>query len=179
MTRNLSMSLAVVALVAAACARPNIPPAIVGVGARDIDIPCDPSNATFDVPVRMTPFGPAEFPVPEKWIPQFNSLNDLDFDLRRTGAELNVWKGGAFVFKPVLPLNSSQCEISRGDTTITISTTMLVDGIRRYRVDVSWSPTFEGQHLYMQLQTRFPEHLKQIRGVIEGVRFPEQTASKR
>lgn len=179
MSRKRMAVLAAMAVIGAACARPKIPQAIVGAGARDIDQACNPDNAPLAGPVRMTPFGPAEFPVPENWIPNFKNLNELDFDLRRTGAELNVWKGGDFIFTPVLPINSVQCDIARGDTIINIRTTVLLDGIRRYRVDVSWSPTFEGQHLFMQLHTRFPEHLRQIRGVIDGVRFPVQTASTR
>jgi hypothetical protein len=92
---------------------------------------------------------------------------------------LHVWKGGEFIFKPVLPLNTVQCELVRGDTTITIRSTVLMEGIRNYRVDVTWSPLIDGQHLYMQLQTRFPEHLREIRGVIESVQAAPRVAPAR
>ncbi|MDZ7632637.1 MAG: hypothetical protein U5K74_15140 [Gemmatimonadaceae bacterium] len=78
----------------------------------------------------------------------------------------------------MLPINTVECELERGDATIHIRSTMLVEGITSYRVDVSWKPQVGGQYLYMQLQTRFPEHLKQIRGVIEGVRFPDRAAAR-
>jgi hypothetical protein len=162
-----------------ACARSSIPPAIVGAGARDIDAPCDPANGRLAEPVRRIDFEPLEFSVPTRWIPNYRTINDIDFNLQRTGAELNVWKGGEFIFNPVLPINSAECEIVRGDTTIKVRTTAFVQFIREYRVDVSWSPPIGGQHFYMQLATRFPEHLKQIRGVIESVKVPVQTATTR
>jgi hypothetical protein len=46
-------------------------------------------------------------------------------------------------------------------------------------VDVTWAPLIDGQHLYMQMQTRFPEHLRDIRGVIESVgAMPRRSATK-
>ncbi len=164
---------------AVACARPAIPPALSGPNLRPIDEPCNIANATLEGTTRMISLPPVEFPVPSRWIPEFRSLNDVDFNLQRTGAVLNVWKGSEFIFKPVLPLNSAECELARGDTTIKIRTTMIVEGITNYRVDVSWKPQVGGQHVYMQLQTRFPDHLRQIRGVIEGVRFVDRAASAR
>lgn len=163
----------------AACASAAIPPALTGSNLRPIDEPCNIANATLEGPTRMISLPPLEFPVPARWIPEFRTLNDVDFNLQRTGAVLNVWKGSEFIFKPVLPLNSAECELARGDTTIRIRTTMIVEGITNYRVDVSWKPQIGGQHVYMQLQTRFPDHLKQIRGVIEGVRFGERAAAAR
>ena len=65
--------------------------------------------------------------------------------------------------------------LARGDTTITIQATRL-NGFN-YRVEASWQPLIDGQHFYMQLQTRYVEHLKQMRGIIEAVRFPVDTAS--
>jgi hypothetical protein len=179
MRRQLGLMMFAVAVVVAGCAVPKIPPAIVGVGAREIDEPCNPANATLGGPTNIATFGPTEFAVPQKWIPYFKSLNELDFDLRQLDGELNVWKGGKFTFGPILPINSSACEIARGDTTISIRTTVLVDGIRRYRVDVSWAPMIEGQYMYMQLQTRSVAQLRELRGVIEGVRFPVRTATAR
>jgi streptogramin lyase len=39
-------------------------------------------------------------------------------------------------------------------------------------VDVSWEPLIDGQYFYMQLQTRYVAHLKQMRGTIESIQFP-------
>lgn len=179
MTRATAMSLTAAICVMAACARSTIPRAVVGAGAREVDAPCDPANEELADPSRSITFDPVEFRVPERWIPNYRTINDMDFNLQRTGAELNVWKGGKFIFRPVIPVNSAACEIVRGDTTITIRTAVFVEGIRQYRVDVSWSPTIDGQHFYMQLMTRFPEHLKQMRGVIESVKVPARSARER
>ena len=167
----------VVLALQAACARPSIPAISTSADTRAIDATCDASNATLRGSVRRVPFEPIAFAVPSRWIPEYGTLNDLSFDLRRTGSALRVWKGGEFTFAPVLPINTVECQLVRGDTTIRIRTTMLVESIRSYRVDVSWSPAIDGQRLYMQLQTRFPEHLAQLRGVIESVGVARQASS--
>jgi hypothetical protein len=180
MSQRLAVAVLVTCATVGACARPMIPPARQGTAdLRLIDEPCNAANSTLEGPTRTMRFDPVEFPVPSRWVPEFKTLNDLDFNLQKTGATLHVWKGAKFVFNPVLPLNSAQCELTRGDTTIRIVTTMFVTGITSYRVDVTWSPEIEGQHLYMQLSTRFPEHLKQVRGVIDGVTMiPRDAAAK-
>jgi hypothetical protein len=163
----------------AACARPMIPPVASGGTSREIDAPCSASNVVLRGTTSRIDFAPLQFEVPSRWIPDYNSLNDVGFNLQKTASDLRVWKGGEFIFNPVLPLNSVQCELVRGDTTITIRTTVLMEGIRNYRVDVAWSPLIDGQHFYMQLQTRFPEHLRDVRGVIESVRAaPRATAAR-
>lgn len=171
----------VLCLAAVGCASAAIPAARTGtdIALRAIDEPCSAANVALEGPTRLTSFDPLEFPVPARWVPNFASINDLDFNLQKTGAVLHVWKGSEFIFRPVLPINTAECELARGDTTIRIRTTMLVQGITSYRVDVTWAPQIGGQHVYMQLITRFPEHLKQIRGVVEGVRFPVRAASSR
>jgi hypothetical protein len=169
---------AVLLSVLAACAGQSIPPAMTGANIRPVDEPCNPGNGTLAGSTRPMRLDPIEFPVPSRWIPDFRTPNDVDFNLQRTGAVLHVWKGSEFIFAPVLPLNTVECELARGDTTITIRSTRLVEGITSYRVDVSWKPQIGGQYLYMQLLTRFPEHLREVRGVIEGVRFPQRSASR-
>ncbi len=180
MRRTTTGNLVLLCLAVAGCASAAIPAARTGDDAplRPLDEPCNAANAALVGPTRMTSFEPLEFPVPERWAPNYATINDIDFNLLKSGATLHVWKGSEFVFRPVLPLNSVQCEVARGDTTITIRTTMMPQGFTFYRVDVTWAPQIDGQHLYMQLNTRFPEHLKQIRGVIEGVRFPERAAAR-
>ncbi len=167
-------------VITAACARPMIPAVASSGTPREIDAPCNPANVTLQGTARRIAFEPLQFEVPSRWIPDYHSLNDIGFALQKTASDLQVWKGGEFIFKPVLPLNTVQCQLVRGDTTITIRTTVLMEGIRSYRVDVAWSPLIDGQHFYMQLQTRFPEHLRDIRGVIESVRAaPRATATRR
>jgi hypothetical protein len=177
MSTKITAGAAMLFLAVGACAGSKIPPAMTGATIRPIDEPCNPANGTLEGPTRNISLSPLEFAVPERWIPDYQTLNNIDFNLQLTGAVLNVWKGSKFVFTPVLPLNSAECTLTKGDTAIKIRTTMIVEGITNYRVDVSWEPRIDGQHLYMQLHTRFPQNLKQIRGVIEGVRFPVTTAS--
>jgi hypothetical protein len=105
-------------------------------------------------------------------------VNDIDFNLIRTGSVLHVWKGSEFVFLPVLPMNTASCEITVESATVKIRSTMLQPGIATYRADVSWALPVGGQFVYMQMITRYPEHLRQLRGVIESVRFPVSTAAR-
>ncbi len=161
------------------CASQTIRPDTGVIGTRPIDEPCRDANATFSVPVKPIRLDPLAFAVPSRWQQRFTSINDVDFSMFRVGAELNVWKGASFAFPPVLPLNTAQCEIERDGSVITIRTTVITTGVRSYRVDVSWSRMVQDQYVYMQLHTRFPEHLQQIRAVIESVRFPELASTER
>jgi len=161
----------------ASCTRPSIPAVSTSASTREIDATCDASNAKLRGSVQRVSFAPLAFQVPSRWVPQFGTLNELSFDLRRTNSVLRVWKGGEFTFAPVLPINTVECQLTRGDTTIRIRTTVLVQSVRSYRVDVEWKPTIAGQHLYMQLQTRFPEHLAELRGVIESVSVPREAST--
>lgn len=180
MTTRTTSLFSVLLLVSAACARPAIAPVTTNTALLDINAPCDAANGTLEAPVRAIQFEPLTYSVPSRWIPDYGSINSIEFNLQKTQSSLQIWKGGEFVFAPVLPANTVQCELTKGDTTITIRTTALVVGIRNYRVDVTWSPLIGGQHFYMQMHTRFPEHLRQIRGVIESVRMaPERSAARR
>jgi hypothetical protein len=180
MTPRIGMTSAVLLIaVAAGCARPIIPQVAVGDTPREINAPCDPANATLQGDVRRIELEPLVFQVPARWVPDYATLNNVGFNLLKTNSDLQVWKGGEFTFTPVVPRNTVQCEVTKGDTTITIRTTVLTQGITSYRVDVTWAPLIDGQHLYMQMQTRFPEHLRDIRGVIESVGVvPRKTAVK-
>ena len=100
-------------------------------------------------------------------------MSAQDLELRRIDAELNVWRGTRYVFPAIEPRNAVRCTIPRGDTTINIQATRL-NGFN-YRVDVSWEPLIDGQYFYMQLQTRYVDHLRKMRGIIEAVRFTVDT----
>ncbi len=140
-----------------------------------LDEVCDPRNGTLSGPTETFTLGPATIPVLRGWSTNFTTPQDLE--LRRIDADLNVWRGAPFIFPSTAPQNAIRCRITRGDTTISIQAERL-NGFA-YRVDVSWAPLIAGQHFYMQLQTRYVEHLKQMRGIIEGVRFPVDSVSAR
>jgi hypothetical protein len=136
-----------------------------------LDEVCNPSNGALVGGLDTAYLGRALVQIPKGWTPTQITAQDLDFT--RIDAELNVWRGRAFVFPALAPRNAVRCELVRGDTTISIQATRL-NGFN-YRVDVSWEPLMDGQNFYMQLQTRYVAHLRDMRGMIEGVRFVPDT----
>ena len=145
---------------------------------REIDQPCDAANASIAGDVQQIPFDNLAFTVPARWIPQFKGINEIDFDLRRTGEEMHVWKGGSWTFPSVLPMNTATCELEVGGMPVKVQATMLRAAPRLYRVDVAWVPPMGGQFLFMQMVTRRDDRLKEIRGVIESVRQVERAAAR-
>lgn len=137
-----------------------------------LDEVCNPMNGDLAVPTDSFTLGPASIAVTKGWTSGRVTAQDLE--LRRIDAELNVWRGPRYVFPAIEPRNAVRCTIARADTTISIQATRL-DGFN-YRVDVSWEPLIDGQYFYMQLQTRYVDHLRKMRGIIEAVRFTVDTA---
>jgi len=133
-----------------------------------LDEVCNPINGTFAVPLDTFQLGPVEVVTGKGWTTSLSTAQELE--LRRIDAELTAWRGARFVFPALEPRNAVRCSFARGDTTISIQATRL-NGFN-YRVDVAWEPLVNGQYLYMQLQTRYVEHLRQMRGIVENVRFP-------
>jgi hypothetical protein len=168
MTR--SGSLVVLALAAVAltvCLRRFVPSPFW----TPLDEVCNPMNGNLAGSLDTIAFGQALVPVPKGWTTSLATPQDLT--LRRVDAELNVWRGSRFIFPAIEPRNAVRCAFSRGDTTVSIQATRL-NGFN-YRVDVSWTPLIGGQYFYMQLQTRYVEHLRQMRGMVEAVSFPADT----
>lgn len=164
MTTPRSLVLAVVALATLTGCLRGFAPAPLGTA---LDAVCNPMNG--ELPDRGSVFqlGPAVVAVPKGWSAFRSSPQDLQ--LTRLDTELNVWYGGRFVFPAAEPQNAIRCTIARGDTVISIQATRL--NTFSYRVDAGWAPPIEGQHFYMQLQTRYASQLKAMRGMIEAVRF--------
>ncbi|MCC7053954.1 MAG: hypothetical protein IT355_11890 [Gemmatimonadaceae bacterium] len=133
-----------------------------------LDEACNPVNGTMTGPVDRFVLAPAVLAVPKGWTSRERTPNELQ--LTRIDAELNVWRGARFVFPAVPAQNSVRCTITRGDTAIRIQASR-VAGLQ-YRVDVEWEPPIDGQRFYMQLQTRYVDHLRQMRAIVEAVRFP-------
>ncbi|MBC7844675.1 MAG: hypothetical protein H7099_20375 [Gemmatimonadaceae bacterium] len=148
----------------AGCARRFVPAPF----GTPLDEVCNPINGTLTADVDTFRVGTAVVPVTRGWLSRY--ANSQDLQLTRIDAELNIWQGSRFLFPTVEPMNAVRCTLARGDTSITIQATRL-NGFN-YRVEASWQPRIAGQYFYMQLQTRYVEHLKQMRGMIEGVRFP-------
>ncbi len=153
------------------CNRPFVPAPF----GTPLDAVCNPVNGSLVAPLDTFRFGPADIPTAKGWTT--NVANAQELELRRIDAELTVWRGSRFVFPALAPRNTVRCSLARGDTTINIQATRL-NGFN-YRVDVTWEPLIDGQYFYMQLHTRYVEHLRQMRGIIENVRFPADTGVAR
>ncbi|MCC7053953.1 MAG: hypothetical protein IT355_11885 [Gemmatimonadaceae bacterium] len=185
MTRTALAALTLGAVTMLGCARTSVgngaltaAPARTSGTLREIDQPCNAANAAIAGPVRQIPFDNLAFTVPERWIPQFKSINEIDFDLLRTGEEMHVWKGGSWTFPSVLPMNAASCEVEVGGMPVKVQATLLREAPRLYRVDVAWVPPMGGQFLFMQLITRREDRLRQVRGVIESARQVERAAAR-
>ncbi len=159
--------LAGVAVALVGCTRQFVPAPF----GTPLDEVCNPVNGSLTAPVDTFRLGPAEIATGKGWTTRLSNAQELE--LRRIDAELTIWRGSRFVFPALQPRNAVRCSLTRGDTTINVQATRL-DGFR-YRVDVAWEPLINGQYFYMQLDTRYVEHLRQMRGIIESVRFPADT----
>jgi hypothetical protein len=134
---------------------------------RPVDQPCNPANGTFTEPTREVGVGNAFVRVPRRYTARYESGYDLE--LLSPLTTIDVWQGGQFTFPLMTPAVSTECTISRGDTTITIRTVM--NNANDYRVDVIWAPTINNQFFYMQMATRSVSRLKEMRAFIETTRF--------
>lgn len=161
----------IAAAVLAGCTRRFVPAPF----GTPLDEVCNPMNGTFPLPPDTLTFGPARVAVTKGWTTNFATAQEME--LNRIDAELSFFRGSRFIFPSAEPRNAVRCTLTRGDTTVNIQATRL-NGFS-YRVDVSWEPAIEGQFFYMQLQTRYVEHLRQMRGMIESVRFPADTLAAR
>lgn len=159
------------ATVLGGCARRFVP----APSGTALDAVCNPMNGALTVPLDTVAVGPAAVALTKGWTA--NQVTAQEATYRRIDAELNIWRGSRFVFPAVQPRNAVRCSLARGDTTITIQAVRL-NGFD-YRVDVAWDPLINGQYFYMQLQTRYVEHLRTMRGMIEAVRFPVDTNTAR
>lgn len=162
-TRTTGIVLLAAAATLSGCLRQFVPAPF----GTPLDEACNPTNGNLNVPLDTFTVGSVIVPVTKGWQSRWESPQDLT--LSRMDTELNVWQGGRFVFDGAEPRNSVRCKIARGDTTISIQATRL-SGLN-YRVDASWQPSIDGQYFYMQLQTRYVDQLKTMRGIIEAASF--------
>jgi hypothetical protein len=137
-----------------------------------LDDVCNPMTGELSVPLDTFRVGAALVPVTKGWTARYETAQDLN--LTRIDGELNVWQGQSFAFPAIAPRSAVRCTISRGDATISIQATRI--GSFNYRVDVSFLPAINNQFFYMQMQTRYVEHLRTMRGMVEAVRFPVDTS---
>ena len=137
-----------------------------------LDEVCNPANAELALPLDTFFVGIARIAVPRGW--SSRTVSSQEVQLRRIDAELSIWSGARFVFPAHQPRNQIRCTLAHGDTSVTVTATR-VDAFN-YRVDAAWEPPMDGQVFYMQLQTRLVAQLRQMRGIVEGVRFVPDTS---
>ena len=137
-----------------------------------LDEPCSTLNSTQDGALDTFAVGPARVAVPRGWTPRYTTPQDLA--LQRIGVELDIWSGSKFKFSAVPPRNAIRCTITRRDTTIAIQVVRTAPN--NYRVDVAWDPAINDRYFYIQMQTGYVQQLKAMRGIIESVRFPVDSA---
>lgn len=114
------------------------------------------------------------FRAPPTWRLERREVTEVT--LRRVDGELAVWSGPRWVFPQVEPWQSVRCTLVRGDTVITAQTARIAGRIA-YRVDVTVQPLIDGRYVYLQLQTPYVEHLRDMRGILASLRFgPADTA---
>jgi hypothetical protein len=132
-----------------------------------VDEVCNPMNGTFRVPFDTVEFHELRLPLPKSWGVHQRTASDLE--LRRVDAELHVWRTPRWFFPAVEPRTSTRCSIQRGDTLIEIHAIRL-QGFD-YRVDVTTNVNVDGQPLFLQLQTRYVDHLRQMRATLDQLFF--------
>ena len=115
------------------------------------------------------------FAAPPNW--RLERREPTEVALARVDGELSVWSGPRWIFPIAEPWQSVRCTIARGgDTTLTVQTTRIAGRIA-YRVDVVVQPLIEGRHVYLQMQTPYLEHLRDVRAILASMRFgPGDTA---
>jgi hypothetical protein len=133
-----------------------------------LDSLCDPNAVSASSDWLGWQMEQVQFRTPRGW--GVRVRQPFSLTLGRVDSELNVWSGSEWRFPAVEPRQSVQCELTRQDTIIVIRGVRL-NGLANYRVDVSWKPPIEGRWQYMQLQTRYAEHVRAMRGIIESARF--------
>ena len=116
------------------------------------------------------------FQAPPNW--RLDRREPYELTLARVDGELSVWSGPRWVFPMAEPWQSVRCTIARGgDTTFTVQTTRIAGRIA-YRDDVTVEPRIDGRHVYLQLQTPYLEHLRDVRAILTSMRFGAADTSR-
>ena len=156
----------------ASCLRGFVPATFGTTFGTMLDVPFSTLKSTQDGALDTFAVGPARVAVPRACTP--SSTTPQDLALQRIDAELDIWSGSTFRFPAVPPRNAIRCTITRRDTTIAIHVVRTAPD--NYRVDVAWDPAINDRYFYMQMQTGHVQQLKAMRGIIESVRFPVDSA---
>ncbi len=154
----------------AACAHTNAVP----FSSTPMDDVCDPRNGSLSPPLDTFRAGWAAFTVQKGWASAARSAPRLE--LRRVDSELFVSEGeiAPVPFEAPLRNATARCTLRRGDTTVVI-TAMRWRGTG-FRVTAWWETEIDGPIQQMELRTTSREQLKLMRGTIESLRFPIDSA---
>lgn len=165
-----------VAMLAAALAGCAHAAGAPGQRASSVDAVCDVRNATsLRAPLDTIAAGPARFLVERGWAS--NASSGPTVSLRRVNAHLLATDQSAGAFAPLnrTTIDLGRCTLARGDTSIIVTTHRGIS--TDFATDVWWETPTESPILRMRLETNSVEQLRKLRGTIESVRFPVDTAA--
>lgn len=139
-----------------------------------LDAVCDPRNGILPTPTDTFTAGWATFAVVKGWASNTGASPRLE--LRRLGSRLLVSEGEPrpVPLEPPLRNANRRCELSRRDTSVVI-TASRASGTG-FQVEAWWETEGDGPILQLTLLTNSTDELKRIRGTIESVRFPIDSA---
>ena len=139
-----------------------------------LDEVCDPRNGVLPSPVDTLTVGWATLEVNKGWTR--NASNGPRLALRRIGSQLIVSEGEPSAVPLEQPLRNAnrRCELDRSDTSIVI--TAWRDGSVGFNVLAWWETEGDGPFFQLRLMTTNLQDLRRIRGTIESVRFPIDSA---
>lgn len=156
--------------VLAACAQAKTTP----FSSTPMDDVCDPRNGTLSPPLDTFTAGWATFAAERGWASVSRSAPRLA--LRRVDSDLFVSEGEITPVPLEVPLRNAnaRCTLLRGDTMVVITASRWRG--TGFRVTAWWETETDGPFQQMELLTTSREQLKRIRGTIESLRFPVDTA---
>lgn len=131
------------------------------------DEACSMAQTLNGVALDSFAVGPAEIAMPTGWVNDPGDWEELR--LTRLGGQLRVWTGSPWVWPGRILPPSTTCIVTRGDTTIRIEARFYG---RTYTVDVEWELVPDEDYLYMHWRTPHVQHLRQVRAIVDRVRFP-------
>ncbi|NJN36892.1 MAG: hypothetical protein HC794_07345 [Nitrospiraceae bacterium] len=142
-----------------------------------LDEVCDPRNGMLPAPVDTLTVGWARVEIPKGWTR--NASNGPRLSLRRVNSVMTLTEGMPLrvPFEQPLWNANRRCELDRSDTSIVITASR--GNSVGFNVLAWWQTESDGPLFQIRLQTTNLQDLKRIRGTIESVRFPIDTARAR
>jgi hypothetical protein len=139
-----------------------------------LDEVCDPRNGMLPAPVDTLTVGWARVEIPKGWTR--DASNGPRLSLRKINSVMTLSEGEPLPVPLEQPLRNAnrRCELDRRDTSIVITASR--DNSVGFNVLAWWETEGDGPFFQLRLRTANLQDLKRIRGTIESVRFPIDSA---